>query len=645
MSRFATRCPNCSAPIAFGWSQSVQTVCTHCRSVVVRHDVDVTALGKVASVPPDISPIQVGTRGRFENRAFEVVGRIVYEYEDGGWNEWHVVFDDGQSGWLSDAQAEYAVSVPVGPDRPLPGTGEVKTGKRFAWRDRDYVATTITQARYAGVEGELPFVTWDRNLATFADFKTTTGHFATIDYSEQPPLLFLGRFAEFDELSFSNLREITGGVSESAVRGFNCPACAAAIALRGAQHTTAVACPSCGTIVSPRDPNLRVLQDATLRQAHAPKIPLGSRGVLDGDPWDVIGFQYRTITVEGEDYGWDEYLLLNPYRGFRYLSEYQGHWNVIRPLKELPGGDRVALAEHGGDEFKRFQGAMATTRVVLGEFPWRVRAGDTVETIDFVAPPLLLSNEREGEDETWSVGTYTPGASIWSAFSLPGDPPLAIGVFANQPSPYAGRPRLYWRIFGLLALLWLALVTVRCAQADRRVVYGGTFTFAKAPAAASGAFVTPEFEIPGDVANVEVQANARSLQNDWLSLAVALVDVNTGTALDFGLELSYYSGVEDGEAWSEGDRSATRVLPSVPGGRYLLRVEPAGGDAGRPIAYDLRLRRDVPRVLLPLLVLGLLAIPPVLVAMAAAGFERQRWAESGDASADASSTEDEEDED
>ncbi len=639
MSRFATRCPNCSGPIAFAWSQSVQTVCPHCRSVVVRHDLDVKALGQVASVPPDISPIQVGTRGRIDGRGFEVVGRIVYEYEDGGWNEWHIVFDGGDSGWLSDAQAEYAISAPA---RPAPG--ELKVGQRFQFGDREYVATTITRARYAAVEGELPFVTWDRDDATFADLKTPSGHFGTIDYTEDPPLLFLGRFAEFDELSLSNLREFRGGLAESAVRGFNCGACAAAISLRAAQLTASVACPSCGTIVNPRDPNLRVLQEASVRQAHLPRIPLGARGTLEGEPWDVIGFQYRTITVEGVDYGWDEYLLLNPYRGFRYISEYQGHWNVIRPLKALPGGDRVALAEHGGHEFKRFQGAVATTRVVHGEFPWQVRAGDAVETIDFVAPPLMLSCEREGDDETWSLGTYTSGEAVWQAFALPDAPPPAIGVFANQPSPYAGRPRIYWRIFGALALLGLALIVARFVQADRRVVYAGTHSFAKGPA--SAAFVTPEFDVPGEMANVEVQARAPGLTNDWMSLALALVNVDTGTALDFGTDLSYYEGVEDGERWTDGSRETTFTVPEVPGGRYVLRVEPSGADRSLRIDYALRLRRDVPGLLYPLLALGLLAIPPVLVGMAAAGFERQRWAESGDvwSSGEAAGESDEDDE-
>ena len=44
----------------------------------------------------------------------------------------------------------------------------------------------------------------------FADLRTSSGEFATIDYSENPPLLFLGRAVEFDELHLKNLREFEG---------------------------------------------------------------------------------------------------------------------------------------------------------------------------------------------------------------------------------------------------------------------------------------------------------------------------------------------------------------------------------------------------------------------------------------------------
>ena len=92
---------------------------------------------------------------------------------------------------------------------------------------------------------------------------------------------------------------------------------------------------------------------------------------------------------------------------------------------------------------------------------------------------------------------------------------------------------------------------------------------------------------------------------------MALVNVETGEALDFGLELSYYAGVEDGEAWTEGSRDARELLPSVPPGKYVLRIEPEGGDAGQAVPYTVRVRRDVTRVWYPLLALLLLLVPPI----------------------------------
>ncbi|MGN7062052.1 DUF4178 domain-containing protein, partial [Neisseria sp. P0001.S006] len=67
-----------------------------------------------------------------------------------------------------------------------------------------------------------------------------------------------------------------------------------------------------------------------------PLIPLGTRGKFHGDAYEAIGFQVRTIHVEGEAYSWAEYLLFNPFKGFRYLTEYNGHWNDVKPVKSLP---------------------------------------------------------------------------------------------------------------------------------------------------------------------------------------------------------------------------------------------------------------------------------------------------------------------
>ena len=69
---------------------------------------------------------------------------------------------------------------------------------------------TLTEAQYSGVEGELPFEYWDKSTIHLVDLESRSGRFATIDYSEPQPLLFVGESQDFEQLELSNLREIEG---------------------------------------------------------------------------------------------------------------------------------------------------------------------------------------------------------------------------------------------------------------------------------------------------------------------------------------------------------------------------------------------------------------------------------------------------
>ena len=149
----------------------------------------------------------MGTEGVYGKRSFVVTGRIIYEYDQGNWNEWHFVTNDGASGWLSDAQLNYAVSFPA-QGQKLPR--ECKIGQQYTWNNQAYVVNTITKAHYRGVEGELPFQYWDKSDVVFIDLMSHTEKFATIDYSEDPPLLFLGETVEFENLKLQNLRSFEG---------------------------------------------------------------------------------------------------------------------------------------------------------------------------------------------------------------------------------------------------------------------------------------------------------------------------------------------------------------------------------------------------------------------------------------------------
>lgn len=210
MSQPAAICPNCGAPIIFLWSSAIQTTCKYCKSILVRHDVELAKVGTVSDLPPDISPIQIGTEGRYHDAPFLVVGRIIYSHDIGAWNEWHLVFSNGSSGWLSDAQAEYAVSFLSTPESHIPPARDVYRGWEYKQRGVRLTVTSLTEASYEGVEGELPFQYWDKTRCWFADLRSSDGRFATIDYTETPPLFFLGEFVEFESLRLTNLKLFEG---------------------------------------------------------------------------------------------------------------------------------------------------------------------------------------------------------------------------------------------------------------------------------------------------------------------------------------------------------------------------------------------------------------------------------------------------
>jgi len=209
MTSRSASCPNSGAPVAFRWAGSVQTVCEHCRSVLVRTDLDLKKVGLLADLPEDASPIQLSTEGRFGDSGFVVGGRIIYQYDQGGWNEWHLVLDGGKDAWLSDAENELAVSFRVNAPR-LPSADEAALGRTFVWNGIHFVVTSRTLAHYAGVEGELPFEYWDKTSALFVDLRSENQDFATLDFSDGAPVLYIGQSIDFDMLQLANVRRFEG---------------------------------------------------------------------------------------------------------------------------------------------------------------------------------------------------------------------------------------------------------------------------------------------------------------------------------------------------------------------------------------------------------------------------------------------------
>jgi ribosomal protein L37AE/L43A len=635
MSRPVASCPSCGAPVQFRWSSAVQTVCGYCQSVLVRTGMDLRDVGRKSSPPPSVTPVQLGTRGVFDGRGFEVVGRIVYGYERGHWNEWHLAFDDGGSCWLSDALAEYAVTFAETGESAaqIPAASALRPGQPLRIAQREYVVGSVTSARYAGTEGELPFEYWDKTTLPFADLKGPEGdRFATLDYSEQPPLVFAGRYVDFEELKLSNLREVPEG-PEVRAETFACPSCGGTVEVRLRGTSVNVVCRFCSSVLDASAPKAKVLQTFQSRLKREPKIPLGARGRLHGADWTVLGFQVRTIRVEGVDYAWDEYLLHNPARGFRYLTEYRGHWNdamVVRGAPTVTRGGH-ARARFRGQSFKHFQTATAETTFVLGEFPWEVRVGDKALVQDYVRPPLTLSMEEVASppETTWTLSEYLPPSRIQEAFGLEKKLPRPVGVYANQPSPHGHTAAQMWKGFAALLSLLLVFWIARAASTPPPVAAADFEYDPGLSEDARGATMGP-FTLGGRTSNVSVRLST-DVDNQWAYFNFALVEETTGKVVTFGREVSFYSGVEDGERWTEGDRDEAARVGSVPPGRYRLFIEPEGPS---PVRYSVSVKRDVPAHAYFFVTLLLISLPPLVSLVVHGSFEGRRWSESDYASDD-----------
>jgi hypothetical protein len=410
-------------------------------------------------------------------------------------------------------------------------------------------------------------------------------------------------------------------------KGLNCPKCGAAITLRCFGQAETVVCGSCHAILDAKDPNLSILQQFESKTSDIkPFIPLGSRGKLRGMDCEVIGFQRRSAKVEGITYSWHEYVLFNPYKGFRYLSEYNGHWNDISVCKQLPVADGGS-ANYLGENYKHFQSSDANTDFVLGEFPWQVRVGEQAAVTDFVHPPRVLSCEKLDKEVTWSIGEYMYGREIWEIFKLPGSPPEAMGVFENQPSPVNTNVRDIWIAFAAFAVFLLMVMVGFDMLAKKEPVFNETYHFERVNAKGEQSFVTDVFELTGRTSNVEVKTYA-PVSNHWIYLNYALINQDTEQAWDFGREVSYYSGYDSDGSWSEGKQNDTVVIPGVPPGRYFLRIEPEVDPALPFIPYTVEVRRDVPVFGIYGIAFLALLVPALAIAWRSYTFERSRWSES-----------------
>ena len=641
MSVLVANCPSCGAPVEFKSGQSIVVICQYCRSAVARTDRELKDLGKVAELVETGSPLDIGLRGKWKDVPFELTGRAQLGHEMGGqWDEWYATFSNGWLGWLAEAQGRFYITFqyPIPEGVQVPVFDQLQLGQQvpgLPWPTPLMVAET-GRATALGAKGEIPYLLTPGETYYYADLSGANGAFGTLDYNESPPLVFLGQQVGLADLGITTTRAPEREELRVDAAQVSCPNCAGPLELRAPDKTERVTCPNCNSLLDVNQGKLQFLK-ALEKPWFQPLIPLGTTGDVPEGKMTVIGAMARSVTIEGTTYFWFEYLLYNPQIGFRWLVNSDNHWNYVRAVPPGEVNDSDKSVSYSGKNYRLFQDAQCNVEVVLGEFYWKVETGEKVRGMDYIAPPYMLSKEvstvyvsdpegkrkRTTGEINWSLGTYVPVPQIEKAFSVSGLP-RASNVAPNQPYKY-GWIYKYW-IASLLVLLLVGFLTFIVSGSSKEV-FSQTVNFAPLPNEdGTQVFFSEPFELQGR-RNIKVIGES-PVQNTWVYLEGDLINDETGVVQSFPIDISYYQGVEDGEAWSEGGQTDSAYTSSMPAGRYVLRLEGQWERWQEPAVVTVKIEQNVTHGINLLVALIVLSIIPVLMGFYHISFERRRWSES-----------------
>ncbi|WP_177192364.1 DUF4178 domain-containing protein [Chitinophaga arvensicola] len=356
---------------------------------------------------------------------------------------------------------------------------------------------------------------------------------------------------------------------------------------------------------------------------------VGLHGILKGRNYRLIAVAERYEV--NTSYYWFEYTLMDDEGELAFLSTYDGHWNLLKPvptsvlptLATNPNQPGVSWEE---DQFERFSRYVAKYNYASGEFQWESNLRKGVDCVEYICPPRLLAVEinTNGPGETDIFGgEYILPGDVSKAFLNGEALPKPVGIAPAQPPRWNIDARRF--LIGTLVFCVLALIiqTMYVYSRKQQPVFSERLQMDTGNV--NKPLISPSFRLEGQTSNMEVQLVA-DVNNSWCEVEVNLVNEQTGKETAFVVGTEYYSGVSEGESWSEGSRLQKEFVCSVAPGNYHF-VTTFSKDSNAPsVSLDLTVWWDVPTWWNAVIVSLVMTLIAVVIQFVQRSFEAERWA-------------------
>ena len=343
---------------------------------------------------------------------------------------------------------------------------------------------------------------------------------------------------------------------------------------------------------------------------------------------DFVLINYLTKEETSYHTSWTEYTLFHPVEGCRTLSESDGHYNLLRASRFYNRSNLTREARHPEKGmFQLYSRYKYTIRHAEGEFLSDITGKELPACDDYVNPPYILSYERTAHEAWWYEGEYVSHKTLKSWLKEPVTLPQREGVAPSEPFTF-GIPRSQLVKLTSIAIGLLILTQILLSSLVTRPKTVSAKGYTPADNSAQKTYISDPFEMTANHCAADFYISSSSLDNSWLEADFTLVNETTGEQYYFSGVVEYYSGYEDGEAWSEGSLDATLTVENLTKGRYHYNVSTTSDPTKPARGFSVTVIENVSLMLnFWLAALCLLAFP-FYIYIRRKNFERSQWSNS-----------------
>ena len=303
----------------------------------------------------------------------------------------------------------------------------------------------------------------------------------------------------------------------SSSKALVCPSCGGPFELHAAGYSTMHVCQYCGSEIDlTSDDETRLIVEHT-EAAKALLIPLGTKGRINGVDWVCVG---NIEKYDGWD-RWEEFLLFNPYHGYRWLIYQASGWSIGTPILSQPANPYVGSFRFEGDRMKRiYDIAQSTVERAIGEFYWQVKKGDAVRSTSYVGGGIVLSCEMPGDEFNWTREEFVPSNAVAKAFGIEDTgqyPRFGDCPQPHQPNPYSDNAMTLGLVAAIAFFAAMLFAVVLSYDGEQRA---GSFT--ANPPSISRSFTLGTFTSTGRSRPGTISARGEPGDYNWMYLEYTL---------------------------------------------------------------------------------------------------------------------------